>query len=75
MKLIHIYQLDINPATEQHLLSLTQRHLKLAVEHSRRETTPERRAEIREFIEAIRSERDTIIDALVRSQQELRVAV
>ncbi|MFC6647725.1 hypothetical protein [Paenibacillus rhizoplanae] len=33
-KPIHLYQLDINPAAERHLLSLTQRHLKLAVEHA-----------------------------------------
>ncbi|GGG88647.1 hypothetical protein [Paenibacillus radicis (ex Gao et al. 2016)] len=38
-KPIHLYQLDINPAIEQHLLSLTQRHMKLAVEHSRCQTS------------------------------------
>lgn len=73
MKPIRLYQLDINPTTEQHLLSLTQRHLKLAVEHGRRETTPSRRAEIGKEIEAIRVERDSIIEGL-RQQQELRVA-
>lgn len=35
MKPIHLYQLNSDPATEQHLLELTLRHLKLAVEHGR----------------------------------------
>lgn len=74
MKPIHLYQLYIDPATEQQLLSLIQHHLKLAVEHGRRETTPSRRAEIGKEIEAIRAERDSII-AVLRQQHELRVAL
>ncbi|XID95435.1 hypothetical protein ACF3MZ_13360 [Paenibacillaceae bacterium WGS1546] len=73
-KPIHLYQLDIDPITEQHLLSLTQRHLKLAVEHGRRETTPSRRLEIGKEIEATRAERDSIIAGL-RQQHELRGAL
>jgi len=38
-KPIHLYQLDIDPATEQHLLSLTQRHLKLVLESGHRQTS------------------------------------
>lgn len=53
-KPIHLYQLDIDPITEQRLLSLTQRHLKLAVEHSHRQTSQSRRSEICKEIEAIR---------------------
>lgn len=67
-KTIHLYQLDIDPTTEQHLLSLTLRHLKLAVEHGRSETPPSRRAEIRKEIEVIRSERDSIIATLDHSK-------
>lgn len=72
-KPIHLYQLDIDPTTEQHLLSLTQRHLKLAVEHGNRQTSFERRAEISQEIEAIRAERDSIIASL-RQAAELQVA-
>ncbi|GAA0133487.1 hypothetical protein YSY43_03270 [Paenibacillus sp. YSY-4.3] len=53
-KPIHLYQLEINLTTEQHLLSLSQRHLKLAIEHGRRQTPPDRRAEIGKEVEAIR---------------------
>lgn len=73
-KPIHLYQLDIDPVIEQHLFSLTQRHLKLAVEHGRRQTSPDRRAEIGKEIEAIRAERDSIVASL-RQQQELSVAL
>lgn len=72
-KPIHLYQIDIDPATEQHLLSLTQRHLKLAVESGHRQTAPERRAEIGKEIEAIRAERDSII-ANLRQAAEIQVA-
>lgn len=71
---IHLYQLDIDPTIELHLLTLTQRHLKLAVESGNRQTSPERRAEIGKEIEAIRAERDSIIASL-RQQQELQVAL
>lgn len=70
---IHLYQLDIDPATEQHLLSLTQRHLKLAVEHGNRQTSLNRRAEIGKEIEVIRTKRDSII-ANLRQAAELQVA-
>lgn len=73
-KAIHLYQLDIDPITGQHLLTLTQRHLKLAVEHSHCETTLSRRAEICKEIEAIRAERDSIIASL-RQQAKLQVAI
>ncbi|MEK4210801.1 MULTISPECIES: hypothetical protein [Paenibacillus] len=73
-KPIHLYQLDINPAAERHLLSLTQRHLKLAVEHGHRQTTLDRRTDITKEIEAIRAERDSIIAGL-RQQQDLQVAL
>lgn len=73
-KPILLYQLDIDPTTEQHLLSLTQRHLKLAIEHGRRQTSPNRRAEIGKEIKAIRAERDYIIASL-RQQAELQVAL
>lgn len=63
-KPIHLYKLDINPTTERHLLSLMQRHLKLAVESGNRQTSPERRAEIGIKIEACRNERYFIIEQL-----------
>lgn len=69
----HLYQLDIDPITEQQLLSLAQRHLKLAVEHGNRQTSTERRAEIGKVIEAIRTERDSII-ANLRQATEIQVA-
>lgn len=72
-KPIHLYQLDIDPATEQILLTLTQRHLKLAVEHGKRKTSPYRLAEIGKEIEAIRTGRDSII-ANLRQAAELHVA-
>lgn len=72
-KPIHLYHLDISPSTEQHLLSLTQRHLKLAIEHGRRQTPPDRRAEIGKEVEAIRTECDFTIASL-RQQAELQVA-
>lgn len=68
-KPIHLYQLDIDPATEQHLLSLTQRHLKLAVEHGHRQTSQDRRAKIRQEIETLRSKRESIIADLWASQE------
>lgn len=73
-KPIRIYQLDIDTTTEQQLLSLTQRHLKLAVESGNRQTSPDRRTEIGKEIEAIRVERDSII-ANLRQQHELQVAL
>ena len=43
-KPIHLFDLMIEEPIEQHLLSLTQLHLNLAVEHSRRKTSrPPRR--------------------------------
>ncbi|GAA3403442.1 hypothetical protein ACFFNY_35665 [Paenibacillus hodogayensis] len=74
MKPIRLYQLDIDPASEQHLLSLTQRHLKLVIEHGHRQTPPDRRADIGKEVEAIRTERESIIASL-RQQAELQVAV
>lgn len=73
-KPIHLYQLDIHLTTEQQVLSLTQRHLKLAVEHAHRQTTPHRRDEIRQEIEVIRAKRDSLIVNLSQ-QQELQVAL
>lgn len=73
-KRIHLYQLDIDPTIVQYLLSLTQRHLKLAVEHGHLQTTSDRRSQIDKEIEAIRSERDSIIASL-RQQHELQVAL
>lgn len=67
-KPIHLYQLNIDPTTEQHLLSLTQQHLKLAVEYGRRQTSQDRRAKIRKEIEAIRTERDSIVFHLSQQQ-------
>lgn len=72
-KPIHLYQLDINSPTEQNLFSLTQRHLKLAVEHGHRQTSKSRRSEIGKEIEAIRVERDFIIGGL-RQQAKLYAA-
>ncbi|GFR39578.1 hypothetical protein PRECH8_28740 [Insulibacter thermoxylanivorax] len=69
---IRLYLLDIDPATERRLLSLAQRHLKLVLESGHRHTSSKRRAEIAQEIEAIRSERDSII-ARLRKEAEMRV--
>lgn len=69
---IRLYLLDIDPATERHFLSLAQRHLKLVLESGHRLTSPKRRAEIGQEIEAIRAERDSIITRL-RQEAEMRV--
>lgn len=68
---IHLYLLDIDPATERHLLSLTQRHLKLLLESGNHSTSPKRRAEIGQEIEAFRAERDSII-ACLRKETEMQ---
>jgi hypothetical protein len=70
-KPIHLYLLDIDPATERRLLSLAQRHLKLVLESGHRRTSPKRRAEIGQEIEAIRAERDSII-ARLRKEAEMQ---
>jgi len=44
-KPIRLNLLDIDPATERHLLSLAQRHLKLVLEISHRRTSSQCRAE------------------------------
>jgi len=69
-KPIHLYLLNIDPATERRLLSLAQRHLKLVLESGHRHTSSKRRAEIVQEIEAIRAERDSII-ARLRQVAEL----
>lgn len=68
-----LFLLDIDPATERHLLSLAQRHLKLVLESGHRRTSPKRRAEIGQEIEAIRAERDSIIASLTQAAK-LRAA-
>jgi len=70
-KPIHLYLLDIDPATERHLLSLAQRHLMLVLESGHRHTSSKRRAEIAQEIEAIRAERDSII-ARLRKEAEMQ---
>jgi len=45
------------------LVELTRAHCKLALEHSDRDTTPERRKAIRAEIERLRAERSEILGA------------
>jgi hypothetical protein len=47
----------------QHLLIIAQEHLKLALEHSKLQTAPERRKAIQSEIERLRAERDAILQS------------
>lgn len=53
--------LALNDTQTQMLLSITRRHCKLGVEHGRADTTPERRQQIHEKIQCLRSMRDDLI--------------
>jgi len=50
--------LEIDDTTLTQLLEMARRHCKLVLEHGRAQTSAERRREIREEIETLRSERE-----------------
>ncbi|REK57351.1 MAG: hypothetical protein C6W55_05160 [Thermobacillus sp.] len=70
-KPIRLYLLDYRPRHRAASASLAQRHLKLVLESGHRRTSPKRRAEIVQEIEAIRAERDSII-ARLRKEAEVQ---
>ncbi|WP_256759567.1 hypothetical protein [Cohnella sp. WQ 127256] len=53
--------LELDDTQTQMLLSITRRHCKLGVEHGKSDTTPDRRQQIREEIQSLRSMRDDLI--------------
>lgn len=53
--------IELDDTQTQMLLSITRKHCKLALEHSQASTTQERRKEILEEIQSLRSIRDDLI--------------
>ncbi len=62
--------LEVDDATMAQLLEMARRHCKLVLEHGRSQTSAERRQEIREEIQTLRSEREALI-ARVKSSQKI----
>jgi len=53
--------LELNDTQEQILVAITRLHCKLGVEHGKAATTPDRRREIIEEIQSLRTMRDDLI--------------
>ncbi|WP_258959047.1 hypothetical protein [Paenibacillus tyrfis] len=53
--------IELDVTQTQMLLSIMRRHCKLGVEHGRADTKPERRRQILEEIQSLRSTRDDLI--------------
>lgn len=66
--------LDVDDATLEQLLDIARRHCKLALEHGKANTSRDRRDEIRQEIETLRSKRESIIIDLRASQKIWHIA-
>lgn len=55
------HTIDLDDATTQRLIQIAQSHCKLALEHSKANTLPDRREAIRSEIKRLRAERDELI--------------
>lgn len=58
-----LHNIDLDDANNKHLVQIAQRHCKLALEHSKSQTLPDRRQAIRDEIERLRTERDSLLNA------------
>lgn len=61
--------LEVDDATSDQLLEIARRHCKLALEHGRAKTSMERKIKIRQEIETLRSERQSLIEQVQKSQK------
>jgi hypothetical protein len=66
--------LEVDDATSVQLLEIARRHCKLVLEHGRSQTSAERRREIIEEIETLRSEREALIARIKASQKIPHIA-
>ncbi|GIP25399.1 hypothetical protein J23TS9_05290 [Paenibacillus sp. J23TS9] len=64
----NLHNLDIDDATNSCLVQIAQYHCKLALEHSKSNTLPERRESIKNEIQCLRAERDALLKMIRREK-------
>lgn len=57
-------KLEGDEATTKRLIQIAQHHIKLALEHSKPNTLPDRRKAIKQDIQRLREERDTLFNVI-----------
>ena len=62
----YLRNLDLDDVTTQRLIQIAQRHIKLALEHSKPNTLPDRREAIKQDIQGLRAERDALLNVMRR---------